>query len=40
MNVLYGAKASVQYKQMFDKDGVPTTSVPVPAVLELSLIHI
>lgn len=34
MRVLYGAKAAVQYKQMFDKDGVPAASVPVPAVLE------
>jgi hypothetical protein len=34
MNVLYGAKATVQYQQMFDKNGVPAQSVPVPAVLE------
>jgi flagellar hook-associated protein FlgK len=34
MNVLYGAKATVQYQQMFDKNGVPAQSIPVPAVLE------
>jgi flagellar hook-associated protein FlgK len=39
MNVLYGAKAAVQYKQMFDKDGAPSSSVPVPAVLETGRVN-
>lgn len=34
MDVMYGARAKVQYKQMLDKNGLVLPSVPTPAVLE------